>query len=254
VNDPQQTKGNVTCYVGKSFRDSTISAKVQQMAQWLIIVSWVAVVLGLLTALAIAFDVTSHPQHMKIMNVVWPITGLYLPVLGWLLYADMGRRTPMSMSMDMHAAHGGRPFWKSVFVSTTHCAAGCVIGDIIGEPIAFWAGWTLFGERLYAEYLVLFVLAYIFGIAFQYLPIRAMRPISRRVALLEAIKADTLALTAFEIGLFAWMAVIYFQFVPRPELTSPIYWFMMQIGMVLGFIASFPNNWYLVRAGVKPGM
>ena len=41
----------------------------------------------------------------------------------------------------------------------------------------------------------------------------------------------------------------------RPHgLTSPTYWFMMQIGMVLGFIASFPANWYLVRAGVKPGM
>ena len=156
--------------------------------------------------------------------------------------------------MNRHAAHGGRPFWKSVFVSTTHCAAGCVIGDIIGASIVFRAGWTLFGERLYAEFLVLFILAYIFGIAFQYLPIRAMRRISRRVALLEAIKADTLALTAFEIGLFAWMAVLYFQFVPRPEPTSPTYWFMMQIGMVLGFIASFPANWYLVRAGVKPGM
>ena len=184
------------------------------MAQWLIIVSWVAVILGLLTALAIAFDVTTHPQHMKIMNVVWPITGLYLPVLGWLLYDDMARRKPMRMSMDMLAVRGGRPFWKSVFVSTTHCAAGCVIGDIIGAPIVFWAGWTLFGERLYTEYLVLFVLAYIFGIAFQYLPIRAMRRVSRRVALLEAIKADHCSAlqkkTAFEIGLFAWMAVIYF--------------------------------------------
>ena len=188
---------------------------------------------------------------MKIMNVVWPITGLYLPIVGWLLYGDMARRKP---TRDMHAAQGGRPFWKSVFVSTTHCAAGCVIGDIIGAPIVFWAGWTLFGSRLYAEFLVLFVLAYIFGIAFQYLPIRAMRRISRRDALVEAIKADSLALTAFEIGLFAWMAFIYFQFVPRSELTSPTYWFMMQIGMVLGFIASFPANWYLVRAGVKPGM
>jgi hypothetical protein len=35
------------------------------MAQWLIIVSWIAVILALLTALAIAFDVTAHPQHMK---------------------------------------------------------------------------------------------------------------------------------------------------------------------------------------------
>jgi hypothetical protein len=49
----------------------------------LTVVSWVAVILGLLTALAIAFDVAAHPQPMKIMNVVWPITALYLPVLGW---------------------------------------------------------------------------------------------------------------------------------------------------------------------------
>src|SRR5580692_1233536 len=244
----------MVAFPGKSFRNSAISAKVRQMAQWLIIVSWVAVILGLLTALAIAFDVTARPQHMKIMNVVWPITGLYLPVIGWLLYTNMARRTPMDMSMDMRVASGRRPFWKNAFVSTTHCAAGCVIGDIIGAPIVFWTGWTLFGERLFAEFLVLFVLAYIFGIAFQYLPIRAMRRISRREALLEAIKADTLALTAFEIGLFAWMAFIYFQFVPRSELTSPTHWFMMQIGMVLGFIASFPANWYLVRAGVKPVM
>jgi hypothetical protein len=83
----------VRCYVAKSFRDSTISAKGQQMAQWLNIVSWIAVILGLLPALVIAFDVTAHPQHMKIMNVVWPITGLYLPVFGWLLYADMARRS-----------------------------------------------------------------------------------------------------------------------------------------------------------------
>ena len=221
------------------------------MAQWLTIVSRVVVILGLLTALA---DVTAHPQHMKIMNVVWPITGLYLPIIGWLLDADMARQKPMSMSGDMRAAHGGRELWKSVFVSTTHCAAGCVIGDIISAQIVFWTGWTLFGSRLFAEFLVLFVLAYIFGIAFQYLTIRAMRRISRRDALVEAIKAHTLALTAFEIGLFAWIAFIYFQFVPRSELTSPTYWFMMQIGMVLGFIASFPANWYLVRAGVKPGM
>jgi Domain of unknown function (DUF4396) len=72
-------------------------------------------------------------------------------------------------------------------------------------------GWM---DALRREFLVLFVLAYIFGIAFQYLPIRAMRRISPRVALLEAIKADTLVLTAFEIGLSAWMAFIYFQFAP----------------------------------------
>jgi hypothetical protein len=48
--------------------------------------------------------------------------------------------------------------------------------------------------------------------------------------------------------------VVYFQFVPRPELMSATYWFMMQIGMVLGFITALPPNWLLVRLGVKGGM
>jgi hypothetical protein len=43
----------------------------------------------------------------------------------------------------------------------------------------------------------------------------------------HAVKADTLALTAFELGLFAWMAVVYFLFVSRAEPASVYYWFMM---------------------------
>src|SRR4029077_1870463 len=178
------------------------------MAQWLLIVSWAAVILGVLTAIVIAIDVLAHRQRMEIMNFVWPITGLYLPLMGWWLYAVIGR----PMSVTAHSAAGEHRFWKRVFVSTTHCASGCVIGDVIGAPIVFATGWTLFGERLYADYVVLFALAYIFGIAFQYFPIRAMRRVSPRVAIIDAVKADTLALTAFEIGLFAWMAVVYFLF------------------------------------------
>jgi Domain of unknown function (DUF4396) len=94
-----------------------------------------------------------------------------------------------------HSTPAKSEFWKSVFVSSTHCAGGCVIGDIIGAPIVFAAGWTLFGERLYADYVVLFALAFIFGIAFQYLAIREVRRITPRMALVDALKADTPALS-----------------------------------------------------------
>jgi hypothetical protein len=216
----------------------------------LLIVSWFAVLGGLFTALAIAIDVLRHPQHSKIMNIVWPITGLYLPIVGWWVYDNMSRPKPMYGRVIT----GRQRFLTSVFVSTTHCASGCVAGDIIGAPIVFVTGWTIWGERLYAEYVILFALAYCLGIAFQYFPIRATRKIPPRSALVEAIKADTLALTAFEVGLFAWMGVVYFFVVPRPELTSPFYWFMMQIGMVIGFVTSLPPNWLLVRSGVKLAM
>jgi hypothetical protein len=140
--------------------------------------------------MAIALDIPQHPQRTKIMNIVWPLTGLYLPIVGWWLYDNMARPRPMCRCV----VTGRQRFLRSVFVSTTHCASGCVAGDIIGTPIVFAAGWTIFGERLYAEYVVLFCLAYSFGIAFQYFPIRAARKIAPRSALVEAVKADTLGL------------------------------------------------------------
>ncbi|HET9149203.1 MAG TPA: DUF4396 domain-containing protein, partial [Alphaproteobacteria bacterium] len=174
------------------------------MPQWLIVLSWVSTVLGLATAGAIAADVIRRPQRMAIMNVVWPVTGLYFPLVGWWFYAAMGR----PMAVDAREIEGKRAYWRQIFLSATHCGSGCVLGNIIGVPIVFFTGWIVFGERLFAEYVVEFALAYLFGIAFQYFPIRTMRRIPPREAIVEAVKADTFSLAAFEIGMFAWMAAV----------------------------------------------
>lgn len=222
------------------------------MPQWLVILSWVSIILGLATAGVIALDARHHPQHMTIMNIVWPVTGLYFPVAGWWLYAAMGR--PMAADAPKMKRH--QPYWKSIFLSATHCGSGCVIGDIIGAPIVLATGWPLFGQRLYVDYIVEFGIAYLFGIAFQYFPIRAMRQVPPQEAIIDAVKADTLSLTAFEVGMFAWMPVIWFLLMAtnRPDASSIVFWFMMQIGMVLGFLTTYPANWLLVRWGVKSAM
>jgi hypothetical protein len=64
------------------------------------------------------------------------------------------------------------------------------------------------------------------------------RPTTGLVLAIDEGQGLLIALTAFEVGLFAWMAVMYFLFVPRLEPTSAYYWFLMQIGMVLGFVAA----------------
>jgi hypothetical protein len=131
-----------------------------------------------------------------------------------------------------------------------------VLGDIIGAPLVFALGWTLFGTRLFAEYAVEFTLAYVFGIAFQYLAITAMRKMSPQAAILDAAKADTLSLVAYEVGMFGWMAVVYFLLM-RTHAIDPsmaVFWFMMQIGLVVGVVTTYPANWLLVKWGVKGGM
>jgi hypothetical protein len=35
---------------------------------------------------------------------------------------------------------------------------------------------------------------------------------------------------------------------------QPAYWFLMQIGMTIGFVTSYPANWFLVAKGIKEAM
>jgi hypothetical protein len=68
-----------------------------------------------------------------------------------------------------------------------------------------------------------------------------------------ALKADTLSLTFFEVGLFGWMALAYFVLFPAPghlHPDCPGYWLLMQIG----FVTAYPVNLWLIRRGIKEAM
>jgi hypothetical protein len=58
------------------------------------------------------------------------------------------------------------------------------------------------------------------------------------------------------VGLFGWMALMSFVFLPGSPLHpgSPVYWFLMQIGMVIGFFTAWPMNIWLIRRGIKEAM
>jgi hypothetical protein len=201
--------------------------------------------LGVGTALVILADVARRPQHMAVMNVTWPITGLYLPVVGAWMYYVMGRRS-----------HGGeKPFWQSVAVSSTHCGGGCALGDSVAAPLVSVVGFAVAGSVLLGHFVAEFAAAYMFGILFQYLPIRAMGQRSRAQALTDAVKADTLSLVAYEVGMFGWMAVAsWFLLGGEPDTGSYMFWFMMQIAMAIGFLTTYPANWALVKTGIKHAM
>lgn len=138
----------------------------------------------------------------------------------------------------------------------SHCGAGCTLGDIIAEFAVFGLGASIAGLTLGAEYIGDYVAAVALGIVFQYFAVAPMRGLSLRKGLAEAAKADVASLTAFEVGLFGWMALMTFVFFPAPHLTpaNPVYWFMMQIGMIAGFFTAWPVNAWLIRAGIKEAM
>ncbi|WP_322974647.1 DUF4396 domain-containing protein [Actinacidiphila epipremni] len=141
-------------------------------------------------------------------------------------------------------------------LGVSHCGAGCTLGDVAAEFAVFGAGFTLAGVALLPEYIGDFILALALGIVFQYFAIAPMRGLGLREGLTQAAKADVLSLTAFEVGLFGWMALMFFVFFPGPHLhpDEAAYWFLMQIGMVAGFFTAWPVNSWLIRRGIKEEM
>jgi len=232
----------------------------------LLVISWVSLGLAFLAALLIAVDEMRHPQKMWIMNIVWPVTALYFSVVAVWAYFRIGRGMARDASDEKSKLHREKeqqqaaarrdPTWSQTAVSDSHCGAGCTIGDIVAEFSIFAWGLTLFGRLLYAEFAGDLLLAWLFGIGFQYFTIKPMRNLSVKQGLIAAVRADTLSILTFEIGLFAWMAITYLWLFPDPHLrpNQPAYWFMMQIGMVLGYFTSYPMNRHLIKIGWKEAM
>lgn len=225
-------------------------------AAWLTTLAVVSLVLAGFCAVVIVVDIRArgYRQRMGVMEWVWPITALYLGPFGLAFYWRVGRtRSPKWVAENGERHH---PYWVRVGVASTHCGGGCTLGDIIAESLIFAVGITLFGATIWASYVLDFTLALMLGIAFQFAAIRAMSTDPTSIVLRRAAKADFWSLSAFEVGLFGWMALMYWVFFPDPHLQADTaaFWFLMQIGMAIGLATSYPMNRLLIARGVKEVM
>lgn len=227
-------------------------------AGWIEAIGWLSLSLAFASALLMLFDifVRGYRQKMWIMDLVYPITALYWgPVALWF-YFKHGRRTSRPLlEEDGQPASEKMPRWNVLSKAVGHCGAGCTLGDIAGEWLVAGLGLTIAGEGLLADIPMDFAWAWTLGVAFQYFTIVPMRDMSKIKGIWAAMKVDTLSLLAFQVGLFAGMA-IYQKLIFAPGLpkSTATYWLMMQLAMILGFFTAMPVNNWLINKGLKDEM
>ena len=163
---------------------------------------------------------------------------------------------PNRMDLSSHHMHehmtDGRPMWATVFIGVSHCGAGCVLGDIVGEWLVYGTGATINGHDVWAMLLIDYGFALLFGIVFQYFSIAPMSGEYGLQTLFRAAKADILSLTAFELGLFGWMIAYQVGIWDyKLRMDNATYWWMMQVGMLFGFWTAVPVNWWLFKKKIK---
>jgi len=162
------------------------------------------------------------------------------------------RSTAATGAMQMAPGHSD---WHAVVRSTLHCGAGCTLADLIGEWFLCFVPIAVGGSLLAGSWIVDYLLALTIGVYFQYAAIRSMRSISRPKAFGLALKADFLSLTAWQAGMYGWMALtIHLWPGLTTDRTTWIFWCSMQIGMLCGFLCSYPVNVLLIRHGIKSAM
>lgn len=224
------------------------------------LISGFFVLSGFFAALLLFYYTRKHRPDMKIMQAVWPLTGLWA---GWLSiwgYKRLSKKDTMEMSsggmMDMDMPMPMRPMWQKTALSTLHCGAGCTLADITGEWFTFFVPLHIGGSQIAAQWTIDFILALAIGIFFQYAAIRPMEHLSIRQTISKAFKIDFLSLTSWQIGMYCWMAIVIFGIgggTPLPK-NDWTFWFMMQVAMGFGFITAYPVNWLLIKKGIKQGM
>lgn len=222
-------------------------------------IAWISIITAITCLIIIVIDLFSgNAQHMMIMNFVWPLTALYAGPLALLAYYTIGRKS----TMKRHAQHKQhkqaiprKPLWQSVTTGALHCGSGCTLGDIIAETLLLFVPVALFGSALFGAWLIDFAFAFVIGIIFQYYAIKPMKNLSIKEGLIAALKADALSLTAWQVGMYGIMAISTFVvFKYRLEANNVVFWFVMQVGMIAGFITAYPVNWWLIKKGVKEAM
>jgi len=229
---------------------------------WLHALAIASIALGTACAVVIGIDEFRRPQTMWIMNVVWPVTALFGTFIWLGAYFAWGRNSPAGKDADKKPA-----FPVMVLKGSSHCGAGCTLGDIVAEwfavafpTLAVWFGWqTMFREKMFAVWIPDFIVAFLLGIVFQYFTIRPMRDLSVGQGIVAAVKADIASITAWQVGMYGLMAIVQLLwFKPAyggvAAASSPEFWFAMQLAMMAGFATSYPVNWWLIRAGVKEKM
>lgn len=229
-------------------------------------------------------------RAMPIMNFVWPLMTLYFGPLGLWMYLALsgqalgghplsqpvmpatpgltmqhrGRNSAMHETTHtehamatrgmagMHGRSATSPRWQRALRSSTHCAAGCALGDLIAMVLVEGAG--VFGGTMLGEVALGSVLAFVLGLfVFQTIPVMAERHVGFRDSLSLALRADAITICAYLVGQLIGLSTLAGRMPMGMGLTA-VGFMIMQASMAAGFLTTYPANYALVAAGIKAGM
>src|SRR5215831_13997833 len=188
-----------------------------------------------LTAAALLFvavDIRTTPESV-VLKWGFVLVTAYTGVVGAFLYV-LGCREPLPGLHERYVAAR----WRQTLGSTMHCVAGDGVSILAGAVLSSVVGLTGL-----VEVVVEYILGFAFGwTIFQALFMRDTAGGSYLRALRSTFVPELLSMNLLMTGMVPTVMALKSRIPAAADPTTPSFWFVMSMGLLVGFIIAYPNE------------
>ena len=209
-----------------------------------VVYSWLIV--AVLSAIYVAYDQFRNNPEAPIMKWGFVLVTLYMGPIGLLLYV-MADKEPFEGAHERFI----QPLWKQGVGSTVHCVAGDATGIILAA-----AATALLGLPMWIDIIVEYIFGFLLGLlVFQSLFMREMMGGSYAQNVRRSFVPELLSMNMMMAGMAPTMILIMMGRDMRAMWPGePLFWFVMSLGVVVGFGIAYPVNVWMVAKEMKHGL
>lgn len=201
-------------------------------------------VLTAMSLLFVAIDIRTTPES-TVLKWGFVLLTAYTGPFGAFLYV-LGCREPLPGMHERYVAVR----WRQVLGSTMHCVAGDGVGILTGAVIA-----SVYQLSTVTDIALEYLLGFGFGWAiFQALFMRDEAGGSYSRALAKTFVPELLSMNFLMAGMVPTMILLKSHIPGSNDPSGPVFWFVMSMSLLVGFVIAYPMNWWLVSHHMKHGM
>lgn len=203
-------------------------------------------VVAAFSAAYVAWDQFHGNPEPTVMKWGFVLITLYMGPIGLLLYV-MADKEPKPGTHEEFV----KPMWKQGVGSTVHCVAGDATGIVTAAAITALAGFPMWAD-LITEY----VTGFLFGLLiFQSLFMRKMMGGTYLQNLRRSFLPEFISMNCMMAGMAPVMIYLMMGRDMRAmQPSEPLFWVVMSLGIVAGFLVAYPVNVWMVSRGLKHGL
>jgi len=221
------------------------------------VLSWYG--FGAVAAIWVLYDTLALNRHVTpVLKGAWPIIVLFFSVVALALYfwtcrppkiGSIQARSGDERAQEVHYRYVDKT-WKKVVGSDIHCVGGDGLGIMSAMVVT-----RLLEFSFWPEFATEYLVGFLFGwIAFQAPAMHQMGE-TWPASFGKGGRAEFISMMTVMLGMGLIMRFVTLTVVghpPKPDTAA--FWGFAALGLMVGFVFTYPMNWWLVKIGWKHGM